>query len=932
MNGNTLTMGGSATTTGTGDVTGKVYRNSFTVNTPYSFGNQFTTMILAAGGTLPSDITFIITIGAAPSWKSTAVQRNYDIIRTGGNDSTLATFYLHYLNSELNLNNENDLVVWDYHSNIPKVEEHGKSYQSTTDHWVGISNRRVTYFDSVPNRHEWGLSKKESFGNVWNGIQDNSWNNLNNWSAGYIPTDTSNVIIPDASTTPYDPTIPSNTSVKTMTINTGGILNGGSGTLTITGSVGAWYNLGTYNPGTSTVIFTNTNATMSDPTNFYNITVADGAKLTLGENNILRIAGTLSLSSTGILNAAITHNTVEYNGINQTVILPNGATTGYYNLILSGSGTKTMPVTAMTIGGSLTLNGNVSLTPQNSLYIGENLEIGLGCTFNPSTFNHTIAGYINALGTFTFTPGSSITMNSSSSNIINGTGSINFYDLNINCSSEIKLTSDVIINHTLSLTSGKLNPGANTLTFINGNTPITASGGSINLDPGTNIVFGTTGNTGGNPFTLPDGIFSNPTQAINKFSINRTNNITLGQDLSVSGSLDLNSGLIILGTKNINLGTNATVTGSPSSSSMVVAASTGELRKYIPDSGNSPLKKGDKKNKSNMKQKNDGGKDLALYSFTFPVGTIGSSAEYSPVTMSYSSGTFVSGYSGVSVSNTKYGNNSSVVDYLNRYWNITQTGITDFAVDLTFQYLTSDVTGAEANIYGGIYNGSNWTLLSAANTGTHQLSGTALTGFGTFTGGQQGVLPVTLSSFISSVNGRNIKLDWVTVSELNNAGFEVYRSSITDSSKWTELGFVKGSGTAQNPTNYSFDDRNTTTGKYKYRLKQIDYNGNFEYHNLNGEVEVGIPTKYDLSQNYPNPFNPVTKINYELPFNSSVKMIVYDITGREIKTLVNEKVSAGYYTAQLDASNFSSGVYFYRIVASSNGKDYIATKKMVVLK
>jgi hypothetical protein len=273
-----------------------------------------------------------------------------------------------------------------------------------------------------------------------------------------------------------------------------------------------------------------------------------------------------------------------------------------------------------------------------------------------------------------------------------------------------------------------------------------------------------------------------------------------------------------------------------------------------------------------------------------------------------------------------------VVDYLNRYWNITQTGITDFAVDLTFQYLTSDVTGAEANIYGGIYNGSNWTLLSAANTGTHQLSGTALTGFGTFTGGQQGVLPVTLSSFISSVNGRNIKLDWVTVSELNNAGFEVYRSSITDSSKWTELGFVKGSGTAQNPTNYSFDDRNTTTGKYKYRLKQIDYNGNFEYHNLNGEVEVGIPTKYDLSQNYPNPFNPVTKINYELPFNSSVKMIVYDITGREIKTLVNEKVSAGYYTAQLDASNFSSGVYFYRIVASSNGKDYIATKKMVVLK
>ena len=94
-----------------------------------------------------------------------------------------------------------------------------------------------------------------------------------------------------------------------------------------------------------------------------------------------------------------------------------------------------MPVTVMAINGSITLNGSVSLTPQNSLYIGENLEIGLGCTFNPGTYNHTIAGYINALGTFTFTPGSSITMDSPSSNIINGTGSINFYDLNINCSS-----------------------------------------------------------------------------------------------------------------------------------------------------------------------------------------------------------------------------------------------------------------------------------------------------------------------------------------------------------------------------------------------------------------------------------------------------------------------------------------------------------------
>ena len=115
-------------------------------------------------------------------------------------------------------------------------------------------------------------------------------------------------------------------------------------------------------------------------------------------------------------------------------------------------------------------------------------------------------------------------------------------------------------------------------------------------------------------------------------------------------------------------------------------------------------------------------------------------------------------------------------------------------------------------------------------------------------------------------------------------------------------------------------------------MKQIDFNGNFEYHNLNGEVEVGVPTKYDLSQNYPNPFNPVTKINIELPFDSKVNMIIYDITGREIKTLVNEVIQAGYHTITFNASAISSGMYFYRIKADANGKEYISTKKMALIK
>ncbi|MDQ3019516.1 MAG: hypothetical protein M3R36_02945 [Bacteroidota bacterium] len=68
---------------------------------------------------------------------------------------------------------------------------------------------------------------------------------------------------------------------------------------------------------------------------------------------------------------------------------------------------------------------------------------------------------------------------------------------------------------------------------------------------------------------------------------------------------------------------------------------------------------------------------------------------------------------------------------------------------------------------------------------------------------------------------------------------------------------------------------------------QIDLNGNFEYFNLSNEIGIGVPTKYALSQNYPNPFNPATKISYDLPVDGKVSLKIFDMTGREVATLVN---------------------------------------------
>lgn len=94
-----------------------------------------------------------------------------------------------------------------------------------------------------------------------------------------------------------------------------------------------------------------------------------------------------------------------------------------------------------------------------------------------------------------------------------------------------------------------------------------------------------------------------------------------------------------------------------------------------------------------------------------------------------------------------------------------------------------------------------------------------------------------------------------------------------------------------------------------------------------------FPKDFHLSQNYPNPFNPVTKIDYELPVEGKVNLKIYDITGREVANLVyNETQTAGYYTVAFAAQNFSSGVYFFRMISQGNEKNFVMTKKMVLLK
>lgn len=94
------------------------------------------------------------------------------------------------------------------------------------------------------------------------------------------------------------------------------------------------------------------------------------------------------------------------------------------------------------------------------------------------------------------------------------------------------------------------------------------------------------------------------------------------------------------------------------------------------------------------------------------------------------------------------------------------------------------------------------------------------------------------------------------------------------------------------------------------------------------ENENNIPTEYSLKQNYPNPFNPTTTIKYSIGSNQFVKINIYDLLGNEVASLVNEQKTFGEYEVNFDASNLSSGIYFYQLKAGI----FIQTRKMLLLK
>jgi hypothetical protein len=552
-----LTMGSSATNIGVGDVTGNIKRTVILPDIEYTFGNPFTTVIFPNIGTLPTEITLKMNIGTAPFWKTDGIKRILDISQIGGS-GTRAVLKSHYLESELNGLLENNLSFFSYVIPTTTLLDRGVTEINTTNNWLTLSNAN---FGNLPSsfgaiEHGFGVSVSDII--TWNGSASTDWFDSANWTPAFAPSPTKRVVIPDAATTPNDPLITASTSstIKNLDIRAGGLLNAGTDSqITLVGTSGAWDNHGTFNSSTGKVIFNSAIpseiVTIAGSTNFYNIEVGPNTTFEPVNGNYLSIAGVGSADITSVVDFSNVNNTVEWNGTNQTIVNPNGVTpnSGYFNLIISGSGTKTMPTTSMTVNGNFSTSGTTTVTASGVLVVLGNTLIGNGSTFETGNFNHLLAGNFENNGTFTGTSGGAITFNGAATQTILGTSTTSFDNLTIDNILDVTQTSNVNVNNVLLLKGGNLIVG-NTTLGINGT--ISNTSGAIGLSAVSNLSFGGTA-----ALILNNNLF-NSEPSINNLTVNRSGGVTLGnQSMSIGGTLALTSGTFTLMANTLTLSGNS---------------------------------------------------------------------------------------------------------------------------------------------------------------------------------------------------------------------------------------------------------------------------------------------------------------------------------------------------------------------------------------
>jgi hypothetical protein len=734
------------------------------------------------------------------------------------------------------------------------------------------------------------LFSASSFGSTItsNGSGGGAWAANATWNGGVAPGSGDNVEI----VSPDVVTLGADAQITNCQVDNGATLNISTFTLTLSGTVNL-ISGGTVNNNSGTMVFSGSQTSTGNLYTFGNLTWSSSLIATLFGN--LTVNGNLTLLNCnqlkGTTGTAKTH-TVAGNVIidgNSAVLegavgsgtgsciwnITGNVTTQNGGILRGSTGTTTTGNTSYNIGGNIVNNGTIDLTGGASAYANT-------LAFNGST-HQTISG--NAL---TQIDGNQYLENVTMSN-----------------SSGVTLSTDMELTGTLALVSGSLNNGAH-LTLDNAST-INCSGGTLGTAPtfptGFNLIYSGNVTTGNELPTAGE---------LGQLTINTAGTVTLGASTTVTGTLTLTSGkLTTTAVHLLTLGSSTTVSGGSASSfingPLAQSWTTATATKTY------PLGKGATYRPLIVALTTPASPTLSAE--VFNANADGSSALNAISIVRYYQTSLISG-SAVSGGTVKitYG---------------ADDGVSDFAQLVVAQCTT--VNGTYLSLGGSAADASSITSETAYNPGLGDFLLIGSTG--------ANPLPVELTSFTALPGKNNVELAWATATEVNNYGFDIERKTANSQqltannqsliNNWTKVGFVDGHGTTNAPQSYSFTDASARVGKYSYRLKQIDHNGNFVY-SQTVEATVSImPGTIWLDNNYPNPFNPSTKISFVLGTKGHATLKVYSLLGQEVATLADGEFNDGeIQTFTFDASKYSSGIYYYQL-KSGNGTQI---KKMMLLK
>ncbi len=925
-----------------------------------------------------------ITTNDPPSgFTDTYDSRYWTIVESGGATHTGATVVLDY--NGYSVAAPNNVRI------IQGSDTDGANY-TTAGTYSGLSGTLVTHTGVT----DFTTNTNFTFATIqatkyWDGgAGDGLWSSDANWNDDVAPSPGDIVILEHTNggvSAAYTVTLNTSESIGDLTIDpeggnaitlqitansltisgTGEALTLESGaTLTINGPTAAgitmsndgdvnFKNGSTYNLSTGTGISTGGTYTFgsTSTTNISSTTDGSLKALTYGDLTISHASGTLSANG----DVSCQNFTMDDAGS----VSINGGLTVAQNFSKSSTGSLTITGGTLGVTGTITVSGGtVKVTGTGaSLSAASTISNSGGDIIIDGASNSTISGavtnttgtiQISGTGTTTF---SSTVTNTDTISVSSTAGAVSFQDVSNSTNGVMILANAnaVTFNGAYSGAGVISATGSGAISFESTFTPggsctfgsqalslkgnVDVQGGvftpsSATTFTGTTFQISGTGQVSSTAGTITFAGTANQTIAgspsFYNVTINNTSDVTLNSTATIEGALTLTAGDIVTTSTNLlTFGTGATVSDGSNSSHI-----NGPAAKQT----NSTLK------------------------FAFPVGNGSRWRRIAIEPSSTTAGTYTVQYvykdPTSDIGSTLSSTGDTDLDHIstNQYWIVTPaSGSPNFNVTLYWEDTSDgvDVDKTKIVVAQWISASSYWESRGGSVSGLENAPGNVRSNevsswdadasnyftFGSTTSDNS--LPVTLNLFEANVFPDKVVLNWKTASEVNNMGFNVYRKS-QNSDQWEKLNtnIIPGAGNASSEHEYEYIDETIVAGEtYSYRLESVSFNGEVEVFNeLTKTVEIPLPETFTLHQNYPNPFNPQTTIKFELPEAQTVSVLIYNINGQLVRTLINhENLQAGVHKLVWDATDdfgrpVSSGIYIYRFVSPK----FTKFKKMTFLK